>query len=449
MKDETAINSYELTLTPNYVSDWNFNDALRELIQNGTDQEVLDPDNEFQIDYSPKEKVLRLKNRKSVLKINTLLLGRSSKANNEDTVGQFGETENGCGHGHGKADRSAAACGSGLGQISDSRLNAGWRAANYSAEMTDRTSRDTIRARARDLERNSDIANSLISAYKRNVIGAGFNLQAKTKNTKLNADIEKLWKKWCKARNCDVTGTQTLNQILRMAVTRKKVDGGILFVKVYTNDGMIPFKLQMIEVDELDTLQVGETAGGNRIVGGIEYNKYNRPVAYWIRQYGIDGFSLEQPRRIDANDVIFYYTKRRPSQIREMSDMSQTATRIRDTNEFMTAVSVKERIAACLSVFIKKQLPTVGIGRNAATENVGKHEYDGKTLTPGMIKELNAGDEVQVVNPTGQGSDATSFTKLQQRMIGAGQGLSYEATSRDMSETNYASARQGAIEDCI
>ena len=221
----------------------------------------------------------------------------------------------------------------------------------------------------------------------------------------------------------------------------------ILFVKVYTNDGMIPFKLQMIEVDELDTLQVGETAGGNRIVGGIEYNKYNKPVAYWIRQYGIDGFSLEQPRRIDANDVIFYYTKRRPSQIREMSDMSQTATRIRDTNEFMTAVSVKERIAACLSVFIKKQLPTVGIGRNAATENVGKHEYDGKTLTPGMIKELNAGDEVQVVNPTGQGSDATSFTKLQQRMIGAGQGLSYEATSRDMSETNYASARQGAIED--
>lgn len=177
----------------------------------------------------------------------------------------------------------------------NSRLNAGWRAANYSAEMTDRTSRDTIRARARDLERNSDIANSLISAYKRNVIGAGYNLQAKTKNAKLNADIEKLWKKWCKARNCDVTGTQTLNQILRMAVTRKKVDG--------------------------------------------------------------------------------------------------------------------------------------------------------KTLTPGMIKELNAGDEVQVVNPTGQGSDATSFTKLQQRMIGAGQGLSYEATSRDMSETNYASARQGAIED--
>jgi len=82
---------YELTLTPNYVSDWTFNDAIRELIQNGTDQEVLDKENHFSIEYDSKRQVLQLKNSKSVLKINTLLLGRSSKAGNDDTVGQFGE----------------------------------------------------------------------------------------------------------------------------------------------------------------------------------------------------------------------------------------------------------------------------------------------------------------------------------------------------------------------
>jgi len=86
-----GINCYELTLTPNYVSDWTFNDAIRELIQNGTDQEILDKSNKFSVDYDYKSKTLRLTNTKSKLKINTLLLGRSSKSDNEDTVGQFGE----------------------------------------------------------------------------------------------------------------------------------------------------------------------------------------------------------------------------------------------------------------------------------------------------------------------------------------------------------------------
>lgn len=85
------VKCYELTLTPNYVSDWTFNDAIRELIQNGTDQEILDKSNKFSIDYDYKSKTLRLTNAKSKLKINTLLLGRSSKSDNEDTVGRFGE----------------------------------------------------------------------------------------------------------------------------------------------------------------------------------------------------------------------------------------------------------------------------------------------------------------------------------------------------------------------
>ncbi len=82
---------YELTLTASYVSDWTFNDAIRELIQNGIDQEVLDPSNKFNMEYDYDTKILRLISPKSKLNINTLLLGKTSKANNEDTVGQFGE----------------------------------------------------------------------------------------------------------------------------------------------------------------------------------------------------------------------------------------------------------------------------------------------------------------------------------------------------------------------
>lgn len=328
-----------------------------------------------------------------------------------------------------------------------SRGNANWRVINQSAEFTDRFSRENVRARARDLERNSDMMNSVVRAYTRNVIGGGYTLQARTDNKELNKDIENAWKKWCKKQNCDVTGIQSFDQILRMCVKRKKIDGGILIVKRYTSDGFLPLKLQTFEVDELDNTQISPRRAGNKVVGGIELNAHNRPQGYWIRQYSLNGISIEESKYIEAKDVIFMFSKARPSQIREMSDMSPTITRVRDVNEFMVAVSVKERIAACLSVFIKKQLPTTGIGRGRSGESGPLQDYSGKSIAPGMIKELNAGDEIQVVNPSGQGADATSYIELQQRLISAGQGISYEATSRDMSKSNYSSTRQGIIED--
>lgn len=326
------------------------------------------------------------------------------------------------------------------------RLNAGWRVHNESAELTDRNSRDVVRARARDLERNSDIAQAILYAYKRNVVGKGYTLRAKTGDETLNKEIERAWKHWCKARNCDVTGEQSFNQMLRMAIDRKKVDGGLLFLFRHTVGGVVPFKLQALEVDELDTNQTTPRHYGNRVVGGIEYNRDRRPVGYWIRQYGIEGWQQLEPVYIDAKDVYFFKTKRRPSQLREMSDMAPTITRVRDTNEFITAVSVKERIAACLAVFIKHAIPAGGFGRGGVRTEAGM-DYEGKKLAPGMIQSLGAGDEIQVVDPKSAGSDATTFLKTQQGLIAAGQGLSYEAVSRDMSEATYSSARQNAVED--
>lgn len=334
------------------------------------------------------------------------------------------------------------------------RLNANWRAMNESAEMTDRYGRDIVRARARDLERNSDIMNSVIGAYKRNTFGGGYRLRSLCGNEELSQQIEKLWKIWCKKQNCDVTGTQSFNSMMRMAIQRKKIDGGILFLKRYTAGGLIPFKLQALEVDELDITSTSPKKKGNKVVGGIEYNSFNRPVGYYIRQYDIDGMTITDPIYIEAKDVIFYFTKSRPSQIREMSDMTPTITRIRDTNEFMRAISVKERILSCLSVFIKRELPPSGLGpgRGAGVGQSGSdggkgYNYQGKTLTPGMIQYLNPGDDIHVVSPSGQATDATSYVKQEIRLIGSGQGLSYETTSRDMSESNYSSARQGLIED--
>lgn len=96
-------------------------------------------------------------------------------------------------------------------------------------------------------------------------------------------------------------------------------------------------------MDELDATQIQPKEKDNKVVGGIEYNRWNRPVGYWITQYEIDGYTRMKPMYVPAKDVIFYYAKRRPSQIREMTDLAPTVTRIKDMNEFISAVTIKEK----------------------------------------------------------------------------------------------------------
>ena len=58
------------------------------------------------------------------------------------------------------------------------RATDGWTTVAAGAETTNRGSRDIIRARARDLERNSDVMGGLIHPLVSNVVGSGYHLQA-------------------------------------------------------------------------------------------------------------------------------------------------------------------------------------------------------------------------------------------------------------------------------
>ena len=70
------------------------------------------------------------------------------------------------------------------------RFTDSWRALNGDDENMAAPERDIIKARARYLERNSDITQSLISAFLRNVIGTGIKPQARTGSKDLDDKLE-------------------------------------------------------------------------------------------------------------------------------------------------------------------------------------------------------------------------------------------------------------------
>lgn len=332
------------------------------------------------------------------------------------------------------------------------RLNQGWNPSKSPNEFRKERERSLIRARAQDLEHNSDLAGGILQAFDRNVIGTGITLQAKVPHNvvgneagEINQQIESLWEDYCQAENIDITSTQSLEEMCEMIIRRYIVDGGIFIIKVYVKDSDFPFKLQIRSVDELSTLKV--PSEGKRIVEGIELDEYNKPIAYHFSKY--DGYLLHPTEtvRIPAEDVIFLFKKDNPQQIREISQLATALPRIKDVNQFIEAISIKERVMACMAVFIKKDTPQGGVGRGVRNSPDAPISYSGVSLSPGMIGELNPGDEVQTVIPSGQASNTKEFIATLVRMIASGLGLSYESVSRDLSQVNYSSARQGLIED--
>lgn len=81
---------YELSLTKGYVAHWTVQDAVREIIQNAIDQEAQIPNNKMSIVYDG-ENALTISNQASVLNKKALLLGYTSKENDDKTIGKFGE----------------------------------------------------------------------------------------------------------------------------------------------------------------------------------------------------------------------------------------------------------------------------------------------------------------------------------------------------------------------
>jgi hypothetical protein len=88
------MSKFELSLSPEYVPNWTVVDAVRELFQNALDQQTVLLNNTMFFKYHDNpfgEGTLELGNNYSVLQTSSLLLGASTKRDDPNTIGKFGE----------------------------------------------------------------------------------------------------------------------------------------------------------------------------------------------------------------------------------------------------------------------------------------------------------------------------------------------------------------------
>lgn len=326
------------------------------------------------------------------------------------------------------------------------RLGSSWNPRNLTPEQMDQADRERLKARGRYLERNNDLANAVISTFNKHVIGRGIVPQPNTGDPTWNKEIERVWKLWAKQKDpffmCDITGQQSFYDLQRLKLRRVVVDGEILVNRTYLDGQLIPFTNQVLETDHLTNS--GNPATGNYMKSGVEVNKFNRPMAYHLKQSEFERDSV----RLPAEQIIHLFTKFRPTQTRGISFFAPVLMRMNAIDEYVDAELIAAQIAACFAVFVRSNNPGRKIaGRSELTTNDDGEQERREKIAPGIMEYLKPGEDVTFGNPNRPNPQAGEFLKGQERFIAAALGQSYESISKDLQGASYSAARQGYLED--
>lgn len=312
------------------------------------------------------------------------------------------------------------------------RRGANWTTRNTGPNAVNETNLSRLRARSRDMERNNLWARSAIGRLANNVVGTGIVPNPK------NSKVMKLWRSWAETKECDFYGQMNIYGIQKQAMKAIARDGEVIIRLRRVKGKTLPIKLQVQEVDVLDSLKNYKMNEGGEIIQGVEFDADKRRVAYWLYDnHPEENGNYTASRRIPVEDVIHVYDVERPGQVRGVPFLATALLRLKDYDEYEDAELVRQKIAACFAAFVQDTNP------DAAETN--EDGLDIERLEPGIIEMLPAGKSVTFASPpTTQNYD--SYGKSVLRGAAGGIGLSYEALSGDYSNVNFSSGRMGWIE---
>ena len=316
-----------------------------------------------------------------------------------------------------------------------------------------------IRDRARDSSRNDWTGASANQKWATNLVGIGITPRFKriTNKARKVALID-LYEDWVAKADADCVlnfyGLQTL-------AVRSWLDAGECFVRRrnrFLDEGLaVPMQVQLLEADMLPMLDATAMPGlptGNTIRSGIEFNRRGRRIAYWFYKdhpgetgYGSVTPSSEVLVRVLAADVCHVYEPTRPGQLRGVSMLAPVLARLRNIENYDDATLTRQQLANLVVAFISRKLPPA-TGDEDLNGFTGQDDeaQDGAGrplvgLQPGLVQELDDGQEVQWSNPPEAGTTYSDYMRTQHLGTSAAAGLPYEIFSGDIKDISDRTLR--------
>jgi lambda family phage portal protein len=336
---------------------------------------------------------------------------------------------------------------------STGRLFADFQASSTSADAEIKDQLRILRERSRDLARNDSYVARYLNLMISNIIGAnGIRLSVKARDSQGSLDIignqtiEREFKKWSHKGNCTLNGRQSFLDCQKLFVETLMRDGEVLVRHATPSDSKYKYKIQFLEADHLDeTKNDVNPETKNRIKMGVEVDKFDKPVAYWLFKNHPYDNTYRSPRdhiRVPAEEIIHAYMPTRPEQTRGVPMTASAMPQIKMLNGYMEAEITAARVSAAKMGFFTSPDGDGYIGEGYEDEYTPIMEAQA-----GSFEQLPAGMDFKSFDPDHPSTAFGPFTTQVLRGIASGLNISYHALTNDLSSVNYSSLRAGALED--
>ena len=328
-----------------------------------------------------------------------------------------------------------------------------WRPTEASANSVILNSLPRLRSRARDMVRNNPLAKKAVESLTDNVVGHGTMVIFKNDT---GERVQKAWNDWVKSTDIDFDNMFSFTSMQEMIV-RAVIEGGECLVRKRINSKKdIPLEYQILEGEFFSTIQASDKGNKNSIIQGIEIDSDGRVVKYHIYKdhpgdyygFGHYGSSINSINtgsyKVDTytpKEMYHIFNKTRAGQLRGVPFMAPAMVRLKDTDDFLDATIMKQKVSACFAAFVHD------LGPDTISEEAYSQEDAvlAERLEPATIEQLPSGKDIKFTDPPDT-ENFKEFNSVMDRNVANGLGLSYEALTGDLSGVNFSSARMGWLE---
>jgi lambda family phage portal protein len=305
-----------------------------------------------------------------------------------------------------------------------------------------------ITARARWLVRNNGYAANAIESWAGNVVGAGIKPSSLIADSRLKAEVQKLWLAW--TDEADAEGFTDFYGLQRRAAREVFIAGEVFFRfrPRRPQDGLtVPLQLQMLPAEMLPLNRNEILPGGNVIRQGIEFDQIGRRVAYhFLRRHpgdvtdpGVSGETV----RLPASEIVHVIDPVDAGQLRGVSKFAPGIVKLFLLDQYDDAELDRKKVAAMHALFITTPAPAEPLDAVEGRDENGERTMD---LQPGQITLLEPGEEVQTSTPADSGQTYEPFQYRTLLQVSAALGVPYAYLSNDMLKANYSNSRLALLE---